>query len=106
MPGPGGGDDGVEVGYACLPAEHGVRAACICDQDWRIASAARRLAFRNAESGDALGAGDGFAHRMTDAGSEIERNAAAAAFEILQCANMRLSQILDVDVIAHGAAVG
>ncbi len=106
MPSPGAAEDAIEIGHPSMPAEGFARPADIGDQHRRIARSARHLPARDAPAGDALGSGDHFAHAVPGAGAEIERQAGPTTEQMVERREMRLGEVLDVDVITHGSAIG
>ncbi len=83
-----------------------MRLARVGDERRRVARAPRRLAPRDGAPGDALGRLDHRAHGMACARAEIEREAVAALEQMRQRQHVRVGQVLDMDIVADGGAVG
>src|SRR5262249_29154077 len=102
VPGPGGAQDAVEIGDLRRPAQHLAGAAGVGDERSGIARPAPDLAARDLVAGDALGGLDHRLDAVPRAGAEIELEALAAVQQMADRADMRLGQVLDMDVVAHG----
>src|SRR6266446_1208772 len=102
MPSPGASEDAIEIGHPGTPAEDFACPSDIGDQHGWITRPARHFAARDPAAGDALGRGDHLAHAVPGAGAEIERQAGPTTEQMVERREMRLGEVLDVDVITHG----
>src|SRR5437588_97921 len=95
----------------CLPCEPTAKGPYVTPLTKNFRSPAKknlprtRIGARHAAASDALGGRDHLANRMADAGAEIGGNAEAAPQQEIERLDVRLGQVLDVDVVAHRGAV-
>src|SRR5579859_6956932 len=106
VPSQGRADDRREIRYLRPPAEDRLGLRRIRDQYRRIARASRRLTPCYRPAGLRFGRGDYFSHRVPSASTEIEHQARISGSEMGEGADMRLGQILDMNIIANRGAVG
>src|SRR6266540_3524492 len=103
-PAPGGFDDVVEFAVARVPAQVAHDLVGACDQDVRVAGAARRGFGRNPLFGYLARHLYHLGHRIAAAVAEVVY--LAAFFHRVQGQRVRVSQVDDVNVVAHTCAVG
>src|SRR5688500_20398156 len=105
VPAGGGLDDAADVAARCHPAKVALGAAGGRGQAGRIASAPRCLGDRNAGAEQMLDRLQNLTYRDRLAGPQVERPAAGGGLQEGEGGQMRLRQILDVDVVALAGAV-
>ncbi len=106
MPLPCGGNYAFEAVVFRNPAELAPYLFAGCDKRWRIASTAGlNLAFYR-KTRDLLRHIDNLLDAETVAVAEIVICGFAAAFQIVESADMRVGKVGDMNVIAHAGAVG
>src|SRR6266542_4588340 len=103
-PAPGGFDDVVEFAVARVPAQVAHDLVGACDQDVRVAGASRRGFGRNPLFGYLARHLYHLGHRIAAAVAEVVY--LAAFFHRVQGQRVRVSQVDDVNVVAHTCAVG
>src|SRR6185312_14467694 len=72
----------------------------------RISRSSRRNPHRNFPTSYFLDAVDYFAHRIATSGTQVEFGALSPALQIIQCLDMTVREVADVNVIANAGAVG
>src|SRR5262245_29288065 len=103
-PAPGGFNYVVEFAVARVPAKVAHDLVGVCDQDGRVAGAARRGFGRNPSSGDLARHFYHLGHRVAAAVAEVVN--LAAVFHRVQGQRVRVGQVDDVNVVAHASPVG
>src|SRR6185369_9314992 len=98
-------DDVLEVVVARLPAERRADARGARHERRRISGSARGFPFRNRMSRDRFDHGQELAHAVAAAVAAVQRRRLAAAAQIGEGLQMRVGEILDVDVVANPGAV-
>src|ERR1700730_16615141 len=88
-----------------VPAELLRREARVGHENRGITCPSRGITPGNSSPADRLGRGDNFSHRMTSTRPEVYCCASASGAKIFERAQMRLGEILDVDVIANRGSV-
>ena len=100
MPGQSGANDRFEIRDAGAPTEQLGRETGIGDQYGRIAGPSCGFTARDGFAADRLGSPDHLAHRVTAASAEVERRALPPGAEMFQRAQMRLGEVLHMNVVA------
>ena len=88
------------------PAELGANAVGLRHDGGRIAGAAGRERDLEIDARDRLHDVDHLEHRVAAAVAAIERQAAAAAAQMVEGDEMGVGEVADLDVVAHAGAVG
>src|SRR6266853_6890713 len=104
-PFPRGTHDGAQIGHGGLPSEDGLGLGGISNQPGRIAGTRRFNLHGNLSARDFATAVDHFQNGKPAPGSEVEKIRLAALAKVLQGADMRVSQIDDMNVISDGCSV-
>src|SRR6266576_3284303 len=104
-PFPRGTHDGAQIGHDGLPAEESLGLGGISNQPGRIAGTRRFNLHGNLTARDFANAVDHFKDGKTAPGSEVQKIRLAALAKVLQGADMRVSQIDDMNVISDRRSV-
>ncbi len=105
MPAPGIRHDGADVRPQRPPAQHLCSLARIGHQRGRVTCASRAKNPRQRSTADGLDSVGHFADGGAMAGAQVEHVAGAAFGKVLQREQVGVSQVADVDVVAHGRTV-
>ena len=107
MPGPGAGDDGGQVRLAWRKAQRLTRQGDVRHKMRRVARAARSGCVGQTKAAVARNRVQHLPHRMASAGPQItDEEAASVAEQLAHGGEVALSQVADVDIVAHRCAVG
>ncbi len=105
MPGPGAGDDVVELRVFGSPAEFALDGGGAGDEDGGVARAAWMKLDWDGMAGDSSDRVDDLLDGEATACSDVVHDV-AAGFESSERQQVRVGQVGDVDVVAHACAVG
>ena len=105
VPCPGRSHDGVQVVVLRLPSQHPDGLLRGGDQLGRVARAARGNLGGNRVSGDRSGHVHHLFDGEADAVAQIKDVVLPALHQVVQRQNVRLGQVVDMDVVAHTGAV-
>ncbi len=105
MPFPGRFDEGGEVRPFGRPAEKFFRFGIISGEIRRLSGPRPLEPDREGFAAKRLHRFDDFEDRMAGSGTQIDLDALVVREEPFKGAHVRVGQILDMDVVAHGAAV-
>ena len=105
VPGPGGGDDGVDVRVLHLPPELGHGLGRVRIQRGRIAGATRGERVRHLETADLLHRADHFEDGGGLARAEVVEALRAGRLKLREDRDVCAAQVVDVDVVAQAGAV-
>src|SRR6267154_4606076 len=104
-PFPRGTHDGAQIGHGGLPAEDGLGLGGISNQPGRITGTRRFDVHGNLTARDFANAVDHFKDGKTAPGSEVQKIRFSALAQVLQGADMRVSQLDDMNVISDRGSV-